>query len=56
VIGATLLRVLPNAIGVLGIPTHIEFAIIGAVILVGVIADELVKRFAARRRAVRQSG
>src|SRR5688572_8382074 len=54
VIGATLLRVLPNAIGVLGIPTHIEFAIIGAVILAGVIADEIVKRVAARRRAVRQ--
>ena len=55
VIGATLLRVLPNAIGVLGIPTHIEFAIIGAVILVGVVADELVKRLAARRRAVKHS-
>ena len=56
VIGATLLRVLPNAVGVLGIPTHIEFAIIGAVILIGVIADELVKRIAAKRRAVRQAG
>jgi ribose transport system permease protein len=56
VIGATLLRVLPNAIGVLGIPTHIEFAIIGAVILVGVIADEVVKRIAARRRAIRRAG
>jgi ribose transport system permease protein len=55
VIGATLLRVLPNAIGVLGIPTHIEFAIIGFVILIGVIADELVKRVAARRRATRQA-
>jgi len=55
VIGATLLRVLPNAIGVLGIPTHIEFAIIGAVIMFGVIADELVKRFAARRRATRSA-
>jgi ribose transport system permease protein len=55
VIGATLLRVLPNAIGVLGIPTHIEFAIIGAVILIGVIADELVKRYAARRRAAKSA-
>jgi ribose transport system permease protein len=55
VIGATLLRVLPNAIGVLGIPTHIEFAISGAVIMFGVIGDELVKRFAARRRAVRSA-
>ena len=55
IIGATLLRVLPNAIGVLGIPTHIEFAIIGFVILIGVIADEVVKRLAARRRAVKHS-
>ncbi|MFM7818555.1 MAG: hypothetical protein ACKPGI_16535 [Verrucomicrobiota bacterium] len=37
------------------VTTHnnIEFAIIGAVILLGVIADELVKRYAARRRAAR---
>ena len=56
VIGATLLRVLPNAVGVLGIPTHIEFAIIGAVILIGVIADELVRRIAAKRRAARGAG
>jgi ribose transport system permease protein len=54
VIGTALLRVLYNAINILGIPTHLEFAIIGAVILAGVIADELVKRFAARRRAARE--
>jgi ribose transport system permease protein len=41
---------------VLGIPTHIEFAIIGAVILMGVIADELVKRVAAKRRAAHRAG
>ena len=53
-IGAALLRVLYNAINILGIPTHMEFAVIGAVILAGVIADELVKRYAARRRAARE--
>ena len=53
-IGTALMRVLYNAINILGIPTHLEFAIIGAVILAGVVADELVKRFAARRRAARE--
>jgi ribose transport system permease protein len=53
IIGAAVLRVLYNAINILGIPTHLEFAIIGAVILAGVIVDELVKRFAAARRARR---
>jgi len=54
IIGTALMRVLYNAINILGIPTHLEFAIIGAVILAGVVADELVKRYAAKRRAARQ--
>jgi hypothetical protein len=33
--------------------SNIEFAIIGTVILAGVIADELVKRYAVKRRAAR---
>ena len=53
IIGAAVMRVLYNAINVLGIPTQLEFAIIGAVILVGVIADELIRRVAAQRRAAR---
>ena len=53
VIGAAVLRVLYNAINILGIPTHLEFAIIGLVILGGVIADELIQRIVARRRAER---
>jgi ribose transport system permease protein len=52
VIGAALMRVLNNTITLVDwIPQNIEFAVIGAVILAGVIADELVKRVAARRRA-----
>ncbi len=50
VIGAALLRVLYNAIILADIPAQLEFAIIGMVILGGVIADELIKRLAARRR------
>jgi len=50
VIGAALMRVLYNAINVVGIPTQLEFAIIGVVILGGVISDELIRRMAARRK------
>lgn len=55
VIGAAVMRVLYNMITLLKISTTLEFAIIGLVILGGVIADELIKRYAARRRAVRQA-
>jgi ribose transport system permease protein len=52
VIGAALMQVLRNMITLVDwIPTHIEYAVIGAVILVGVMADEVVKRVAAARRA-----
>lgn len=50
VIGAAVMRVLYNAINILGIPTHLEFAVIGAVILSGVVIDEMVKRWVAVRR------
>lgn len=49
VIGATVMQVLRNAITLLGIPTQLEFAIIGGVILLGVTADELFKRMVASR-------
>ena len=55
IIGAALMQVLRNMITLTGLPTHIEFAVIGAVILAGVAADELVKRLAAKRRAVREA-
>jgi ribose/xylose/arabinose/galactoside ABC-type transport system permease subunit len=49
VIGAAVMRVLYNAINILGISTKLEFAIIGVVILAGVIVDTVVKRMVARR-------
>ena len=49
VIGAAVLRLLYNAINILEIPTQLEFAIIGMVILLGVIADEAVLRIGALR-------
>ena len=51
IIGAALMQVLRNMITLATTHGNIEFAIIGAVILTGVIADELVKRYAAKRRA-----
>jgi len=50
-IGTAVMRVLYNSINLMGIDTQLEFAIIGMVILIGVIVDELVKRVAARHRA-----
>ncbi|MGE0758969.1 MAG: hypothetical protein AB7O38_18265 [Pirellulaceae bacterium] len=55
VIGAAVMRALYNSINLLGIPSQLEYAIIGLVILLGVLADELVKRLAARRRAMEQA-
>ncbi|MCA8998869.1 MAG: hypothetical protein KDA80_17855 [Planctomycetaceae bacterium] len=49
IIGAAVMRVLYNSINILGIPSQLEFTIIGTVILFGVLADELVKRVAIRR-------
>lgn len=51
IIGTAIVRVLYNAINMLGIATQLEFAVIGTVILVGVIADEVFKRLNAARRA-----
>ena len=51
VIGAAVMRVLYNSINLIGIPSQLEFAIIGTVILLGVLADEVVKRVMARAKA-----
>lgn len=55
VVGTALMQTLYNLIVLVKISDKLEFAIIGAVILIGVIVDELVKRFAARRRAAMRS-
>jgi ribose transport system permease protein len=55
VIGTAIMRVLYNAINVLGIATQLEYAVIGAVIVIGVVADELLKRYAATRGAARMA-
>ena len=49
VIGAAVMFVLYNAINLLGIPSTLEFAIIGLVILVGAMTDEVAKKFKDRK-------
>ena len=44
------MRVLYNAITMFGIPDTMEFVVIGTVLLLGVIADELIRRAANRRK------
>lgn len=47
VIGAALLQVLQNLVNLLGIPSSLNFAVMGAVILIGVIADQILQRRSA---------
>ena len=51
VIGTAVMQTLYNLIVLMKVSDTLEFAIIGLVILLGVVADELVKRLASRRRA-----
>lgn len=43
-IGTALLQVLQNLVNLLGIPSSLNFAVMGAVILIGVVADQLLKQ------------
>jgi ribose transport system permease protein len=51
VVGTALMVTLKMLITLMKISDTLEFAIIGIVILVGVIADELIKKAVARRQA-----
>jgi len=54
VLGTVLLQVLQNLVNLLGIPSSLNFAVMGAVILIGVVADQyLVQR---GRRATAAKG
>jgi ribose transport system permease protein len=48
VIGTALLQVLRNLVNLLDIPGSLDFAVMGAVILIGVIADQLVANSSRR--------
>jgi ribose transport system permease protein len=49
VLGAVLLQVLQNLVNLLGIPSSLNFAVMGSVILIGVIADQQFAAYRARR-------
>jgi ribose transport system permease protein len=52
IIGTALLQVLQNLVNLLGVPSSLNFAVMGAVILVGVIADQILQRRAEKKRLV----
>jgi ribose transport system permease protein len=49
-IGAALLQVLRNLVNLLGIPSSLDFAVMGAVILIGVMADQIFTERRIRRQ------
>ncbi len=54
VLGAILLQVLQNLVNLLGIPSSLNFAVMGTVILIGVIADQQFGDY--RRRVAAERG
>ncbi|HMG32685.1 MAG TPA: ABC transporter permease [Blastocatellia bacterium] len=48
-IGTALLQVLQNLVNLLGVPSSLNFAVMGAVILLGVVGDQILQRRSARR-------
>jgi ribose transport system permease protein len=53
VLGAILLQVLQNLVNLLGIPSSLNFAVMGTVILIGVIADQQFSQYRQRTIAAR---
>ena len=49
VLGAILLQILQNLVNLLGIPSSLNFAVMGTVILIGVVADQQLTRLRDRR-------
>jgi len=47
-LGTTLLQVLQNLVNLLGIPSSLNFAVMGGVILLGVVGDQVFQRRAVR--------
>ncbi len=54
VLGTILLQVLQNLVNLLGIPSSLNFAVMGSVILIGVIADQQFATFRRRREVARE--
>lgn len=52
VIAAAVIRLIYNSINMIGISTHLEFGILGMVILLGVVGDEFLKKTMSRKKAL----
>jgi ribose transport system permease protein len=50
VLGTILLQVLQNIVNMLGIPSSLNYAVMGSVILIGVLADQILAVLRERRR------
>src|SRR5262249_3644032 len=50
IIGAALLQVLRNLVNLLGIPSSLDFAVVGAVVRLGVMADQIISARRSRRQ------
>lgn len=48
-IGTALLQVLENLVNLLGIPSPLNFAVMGAVVLIGVLADQIIQQRSQRK-------
>ena len=48
VLGTVLLQVLQNLVNLLGIPSSLNFAVMGSVILIGVLADRQISQRSSR--------
>ena len=53
VLGALLLQELQNLVNLLGIPSSLNFAVMGTVILLGVLADQQLAAYRAKKRAAK---
>ena len=53
VLGTVLLQVLQNLVNLLGIPSSLNFAVMGTVILIGVLADQYLVQHARRTAAAK---
>jgi ribose transport system permease protein len=53
VLGTILLQVLQNLVNLLGIPSSLNFAVMGSVILIGVLADTQFTEYRRRRAAAK---
>lgn len=53
ILGAVLIQQLQNLVNLLGIPSSLNFAVMGGVILAGVLADQQFNRYRERKRAAR---